>query len=86
MSSNIDVGDIENTLPSWISDHLGERSYMTIEVTQYPSSPREDSFVSEGSPLIDTRPSSKRETNIMTQGELDRLQESCYFPTWIQKT
>ena len=38
MSGKIEVGDLESTIPSWISDHLGERSYMTIEVTQYPSS------------------------------------------------
>ena len=52
MSNNVDVGDLENTFPSWISDHLGERSYMTTEVTQ--SSPRKDSSDSKGSPLIDT--------------------------------
>ena len=68
MSSNVDVRDLENTLPTWILDHLGEWSYMTTEVTQYPSSHREDSFDNEGSPSIDTRPTPERDTNIMTQG------------------
>ncbi|GFZ21560.1 hypothetical protein Acr_29g0007220 [Actinidia rufa] len=84
MSGNIKVGDLENTLPSWKSNHLGKRSYMTIEVTQYPSSPREDPSDNEGSPLVDTRPSPKRETNTTTQGERDRLRESCSFPFGIQ--
>ncbi|GFS30824.1 hypothetical protein Acr_00g0014360 [Actinidia rufa] len=53
---------------------------MTIEVTQYPSSPREDSSDNEGSPSVDTQPLPNRETNIMTQGELDRLRESRSFP------
>ena len=33
---------------------------------------------------MDTRPLPEKETNIMTQGELDRLQESCSFPVRIQ--
>ena len=66
MSNNVNIGDLENTLPSWISDHLGEQSYMTIEVTQYPSYPREDYSDSEGSPSIDTRLPLERETNMMT--------------------
>ena len=45
MSSRSRVGDLENLedfLPSWISEHLGkESSYMTDEVNQLPSSPRE---------------------------------------------
>ena len=78
------ITQLENTLPSWISDHLREQSYIDIEVTQYPSSPIEDSSENERSPSIDTRPPPKRKTNIMTQGKLDRLQESCSFPTGIQ--
>ncbi|PSS07295.1 Syntaxin like [Actinidia chinensis var. chinensis] len=38
----------------------------------------------EGSPSVDTRSSPERETNIMTQGELDRLRESCSFPSGIK--
>ena len=33
---------------------------------------------------MDTRPPLERETNIMTQYELDRLWESCSFPARIQ--
>ncbi|GFZ05449.1 hypothetical protein Acr_17g0010210 [Actinidia rufa] len=92
MSGNVEVGDLENTVPSWISDHLRERSHMTTEVTQYPSSLREDPSDNEGSPLVDndespsvdTRPSSERETNIMTQGKLDRLRKSSSIPSRIQ--
>ncbi|GFY91662.1 hypothetical protein Acr_08g0000580 [Actinidia rufa] len=84
MFSYVDLGDLENTLPSWILTHLGEQSYMTTEVTQYPSSSREDSSDSEESPSIDTRPPPERETNIMTQRKLDCLLESCSFPFGIQ--
>ncbi|GFZ05434.1 hypothetical protein Acr_17g0010060 [Actinidia rufa] len=92
MSGKVDVGDLENTLPSWISDHLGEWSYMTAEVIQYPSSPREhpsDNEESplvedEGSPLVDIQPPPERKTNTITHGELDRLKESCSFPSGIQ--
>ncbi|GFZ18498.1 hypothetical protein Acr_27g0002370 [Actinidia rufa] len=31
MFDNVNVRDLENTHPSWISDHLGERSYMDTE-------------------------------------------------------
>ncbi|GFZ01026.1 hypothetical protein Acr_14g0006610 [Actinidia rufa] len=84
MSGNINITDLENTFPYWISNHLGERSYMDTAVTQYPTSPRDDSSRNEGSPSIDTRPPPERETNIMTQGKLDRLWESCSFPARIQ--
>ncbi|GFS38695.1 hypothetical protein Acr_00g0058930 [Actinidia rufa] len=75
MFNNVDIRNLENTLPSWISDHLGELSNMMTKVIQYPSSPRENSFNSEGSPSIDTRPPLERYTNIMTRGKLDCLQE-----------
>ena len=84
MSNNADVGDLENTLPSWISEHLGKKSYMTIKVTQLPSSPRKESSDSDGSSSIDTRPPPEKETNTMTQGEQDHLRESCSFPAGIQ--
>ena len=42
MSNRIEVGDLDDSLPSWISNHLGERSVMTDEVNQLPSSSRED--------------------------------------------
>ncbi|GFZ18458.1 hypothetical protein Acr_27g0001970 [Actinidia rufa] len=61
MSSRFDMVDLENSLPSWISDHLGEKSYMDDEVTRLPSSPKEDPSSLEGSPSvalppIETRP------------------------------
>ena len=60
MSDNFNVRDAENTLTSWISNHLRERSYMDTEVTKYPSFPREESSENEESPSVDTRPPSKR--------------------------
>ncbi|GFS41434.1 hypothetical protein Acr_00g0074290 [Actinidia rufa] len=84
MSGNVNIRDVENTLPSWISNHLGECSYMDIEVVEYPSSPREDSPVNEEDPLLDTRPPLERRTNVMTQDELDHLRKSCSFPVGIQ--
>ena len=38
----------------------------------------------DGSPSIDTRPPLERETNTMTQGELNRLRESCSIPSGTQ--
>ena len=63
MSDNADVGDLENSLPSWISEHLGEKFSVSAKVTQLPSSPREDPPSPEGSPSVDTRPPLERETN-----------------------
>ncbi|GFZ03502.1 hypothetical protein Acr_16g0001260 [Actinidia rufa] len=54
------------------------------KVTQLPFSPREDPPSPEGSPSVDTRPPLERETNTLTQGELDHLRESCSFPAGIQ--
>ena len=50
MSGNSDVGNLENTLPSWIFDHLGEKSYMMDEVNQLSSSPKVESPDNEGVP------------------------------------
>ncbi|GFS38241.1 hypothetical protein Acr_00g0056420 [Actinidia rufa] len=41
MASEITV-DLENSLPSWIFDHLGDCSFMEIEVKDYPTSTRKD--------------------------------------------
>ena len=53
MSSRSRVGNLENledSLPSWISEHLREgSSYMTDEMNRLPSSPRENPL--EASPL-----------------------------------
>ncbi|GFS41690.1 hypothetical protein Acr_00g0075820 [Actinidia rufa] len=71
MFRNFDVsrsGDLDS-LPSWISDHLGEGSpYMTDEVNQSPSSPMEGS---PESPLVAIHPldkaSRRRETITSTR-------------------
>ncbi|GFY93723.1 hypothetical protein Acr_09g0001690 [Actinidia rufa] len=84
MSGNANVGDLENSIPSWIFEDLGEKSYMSAEVTQLSSFPREDPPSLEDSPLVDTRPSLERVTNTMTQGELDCLRESCSISAVIQ--
>ena len=84
MSGNADVGDLGNSLPSWIFDHLGSKSYMSAKVTQLPSSHKEDPLSPKGSPSVDIRPPLERETNTMTQGELDHLRESYSFLDGIQ--
>ena len=38
MSSRADVGDLEDSLPYWISERLGGKSYMADEVNQLHSS------------------------------------------------
>ncbi|GFZ17514.1 ubiquitin carboxyl-terminal hydrolase-related protein [Actinidia rufa] len=70
--------------------HLRETSFMTDEVNQLPSYPPEESPPRDepsdhgGNPEIDTRTPFENEFNIMTQGDLDRLRESCSFPSGIQ--
>ncbi|GFY95689.1 hypothetical protein Acr_10g0010740 [Actinidia rufa] len=76
--------NLENSLPSWIVDHLGEKSFMANEVTQPPSSPREDPPSLEGSPSVATPLPFEKETNITTQDELDHLRESHSFPPNVQ--
>ena len=71
MSSKADVGDLENSLPSWISDDLGEKSYMADEVTQLTSSSIEDPPNPEVRPSVEALLPIERETNIMTMGELE---------------
>ena len=70
MFGNSDIGNLENTLPSWISDHLGENSYNGDEVNQLPSSSRVESPNNEGVPPVDDRPLPEREINTMTQDDL----------------
>ena len=93
MSSRTDVGDLENSLPSWISDHLGEKSYMADKVNQLPLSPGKDhpspevrpsTDASEVKPSVDALPPIEREANTMSQGKPDRLRESFFFPPNIQ--
>ncbi|GFZ17145.1 hypothetical protein Acr_26g0004150 [Actinidia rufa] len=57
MRSRSEVGDLdnrENSLPSWIIDHLGEgsSSFMTDEVNQSPDLPREDPPTPEEVPMV----------------------------------
>ena len=81
MSSKTAVGDLKNLknfFPSWISKHLEEKSYMTDEVNQLPSSPPEESPLRDNSPdhredpEMNTSSSLEKEINVMKQGDLDR--------------
>ncbi|GFS31526.1 hypothetical protein Acr_00g0017870 [Actinidia rufa] len=85
MSRNSNVtrsGDLDS-LPSWVSDHLGEgSSFMTDEINQSPSSPMEGS--PEESPLIAIHPSIEEKTNIMTLEELNALRDTYSFPSGVQ--
>ncbi|GFS40779.1 hypothetical protein Acr_00g0070500 [Actinidia rufa] len=87
MSRNSGVtrsGDLDS-LPSWISDHLGEgSSFMTDEVNQSPASPMEGSLPLETNPLAAIHPSVEEKTNIMTLEELDALREAYSFPSRVQ--
>ena len=83
MSIRADVGNLDDLLPSWISNHLGEKSYMADEVTQLPFSSREGPPSLEASPST-TPPQIEKKTNIMTQDELDLLKESHSFPLSVQ--
>ena len=90
MSSKVNVVNLENSLPSWIFDHLGEKpfmvdeSFMADKVTQLPSLPKENPPSPKGSPLVATPPPVERETNIMTQDELDLFRESHSFSPSVQ--
>ncbi|GFY80994.1 hypothetical protein Acr_01g0008030 [Actinidia rufa] len=66
----------EQSLPSWISDHLGAKSYID-ETSQSPSSPPPNS------PKMDTL-SLTKEGNVMTQAELDKLGSTYSFPSGIR--
>ncbi|GFS40521.1 hypothetical protein Acr_00g0069090 [Actinidia rufa] len=85
MSRTSDVtrsGDLDS-LPSWISDHLGEgSSFMTDELNQSPTSPMEGS--PEESHLIAIHPSVEEKTNIMTLEELNALRDTYSFPSGVQ--
>ncbi|GFZ15877.1 hypothetical protein Acr_25g0002860 [Actinidia rufa] len=80
MPCKTEVGDFENSLPSWVSEHLGETS-MTDEVDQYPPPPSEESSPREKLSEIEVPSSPATELNIMTQGNLDCLRETCSFPS-----
>ncbi|GFZ00197.1 hypothetical protein Acr_13g0015960 [Actinidia rufa] len=61
MSSRADVGDLDNSLPSWVSEHLGEKSFRTDKVNEFPSSPLEESFDFGEDPEMENRPPPERE-------------------------
>ncbi|GFZ12654.1 hypothetical protein Acr_23g0010390 [Actinidia rufa] len=78
MFTKINLGgeESEQSLPSWISDHLGAKSYID-ETSQSPSSPPPNS------PQMDTS-SLTKEGNVMTQAELDKLRSTYSFPSGIR--
>ncbi|GFZ15862.1 hypothetical protein Acr_25g0002710 [Actinidia rufa] len=77
-------GDLDS-LPSWISDHLGEgSSYMTDEVNQSPASPMDGSPTLETNPLATIHPLVEEKNNIMTLEELNSLRKTYYFPPGVR--
>ena len=89
MSGRSDVGDLDDSLPFQVFEHLGEKSFMTGVVNQLHSSPpkespiRNESSDQERNPDIDTYTPLEKEFNIMTYGDLDHLRESYSFPSRI---
>ncbi|GFS37956.1 hypothetical protein Acr_00g0054870 [Actinidia rufa] len=93
MSSEKIITDVENYLPSWISDHLGVYHAMDPYVkedlasTSVRSNPPQEGTtqpIDDPQPIRDEIPLLKKKTNIMTQEELGHSRESCLFPTGIQ--
>ncbi|GFS35086.1 hypothetical protein Acr_00g0037720 [Actinidia rufa] len=79
MSFNTNLGgeESEQSLPSWISDHLGAKSYID-ETTQYTSSSIPTSSLS-----MDTS-SLTKESNVMSQVDLDNLGTTYSFPPGVR--
>ncbi|GFY87780.1 hypothetical protein Acr_05g0014190 [Actinidia rufa] len=80
MSFNTNLGgeESEQSLPSWISDHLGAKSYID-ETNQSTSSPP----IPTNSSKMDTS-SLNKESNIMSQAELDNLGTTYSFPQGVR--
>ncbi|GFZ20334.1 hypothetical protein Acr_28g0010390 [Actinidia rufa] len=76
--TNLGGKESEQSLPSWISDHLGAKSYID-EASQSPSFPP----ISPTSPKMDTS-SLTKEVNVMSQAELDKLGSTYSFPSGIR--
>ncbi|GFY96747.1 hypothetical protein Acr_11g0010530 [Actinidia rufa] len=76
MSFNTNLGgeESEQSLPSWISDHLGAKSYID-ETNQSTSSPP----IPTNSSKMDTS-SLNKESNVMSQAELDNLGRRIHSP------
>ncbi|GFY80791.1 hypothetical protein Acr_01g0006000 [Actinidia rufa] len=72
--TNLGGEESEQSLPSWISDHLGA-SHID-EASQSPSFPP----ISSTSPKMDTS-SLTKEVNVMSQAELDKLRSTYSFPS-----
>ncbi|GFZ11319.1 hypothetical protein Acr_22g0007170 [Actinidia rufa] len=79
MSFNTNLGgeESEQSLPSWISDHLGAKSYID-ETTQSTSSP-----IPTNSSKMDTS-SLTKESNVMSQVDLDNLGTTYSFPQGVR--
>ncbi|GFY90500.1 hypothetical protein Acr_07g0006970 [Actinidia rufa] len=79
MSFNTNLGgeESEQSLPSWISDHLGAKSYID-ETTQSTSSP-----IPTSSSRMDTS-SLTKESNVMSQADLDNLRTTYSFPPGVR--
>ncbi|GFZ14421.1 hypothetical protein Acr_24g0006110 [Actinidia rufa] len=74
--TNLGGEESEQSLPSWISDHLGAKSYID-ETSQSPS------FLPTNSPKMDTS-SLTKEGNAMSQAELDKLGSTYSFSSGIR--
>ncbi|GFZ03421.1 hypothetical protein Acr_16g0000450 [Actinidia rufa] len=74
--TNLGGEESEQSLPSWISDHLGLSLYID-ETSQSPS------FLPTNSPKMDTS-SLTKEGNAMSQAELDKLGSTYSFPSGIR--
>ncbi|GFZ05116.1 hypothetical protein Acr_17g0006880 [Actinidia rufa] len=74
--TNLGGEESKQSLPSWISDHLGAKSYID-ETSQSPS------FPPTNSPKMDTS-SLTKEGNVMSQAELDKLGSTYSFPSGIR--
>ncbi|GFZ14709.1 hypothetical protein Acr_24g0008990 [Actinidia rufa] len=79
MSFNTNLGgeESEQSLPSWISDHLGAKSY--IDETNQPTS----SLIPTNSSKMDTS-SLTKESNVMSQADLYNLGTTYSFPQGVR--
>ncbi|GFY85846.1 hypothetical protein Acr_04g0005840 [Actinidia rufa] len=80
MSFNTNLGgeESEQSLPSWISDHLGAKSYIDV-TNQSTSSPP----IPTNSSKMDIS-SLNKESNVMSQAELDNLGTTYSFPQGVR--
>ncbi|GFY81002.1 hypothetical protein Acr_01g0008110 [Actinidia rufa] len=76
--TNLGGEESEQSLPSWISDHLGAKSYID-ETSQSPSFPP----IPPNSPEMDTS-SLTKEGSVMSQAELDKLGSTYSFPSGVR--